>query len=141
MVKIILSFFISFSFFSCQQKNTDKEKADVAIICDSIFNELSRGKTTNSFKILEHNSQIPIRLIDTLRMTYTVQMSNFLIGKYGGVPSYEFISEKKINDSMVERHYVIKFERYTMPFDFTLHNNGTNWRIVRVNYNNELIIN
>jgi hypothetical protein len=54
---------------------------------------------------------------------------------YGSAIGYEFVEEKKINNSVARRRYLLKFKQYFAIFDFTLYNNNSRWSIVNFDFN------
>ncbi|RYE30989.1 MAG: hypothetical protein EOP48_31685 [Sphingobacteriales bacterium] len=88
--------------------------------------------------LLKENSTINPAAIDTLESTVRVQMAD-IIPNYGRILSYEFVLERTIKDFVSKRFYIVKFDKHLLKVDFTLYNNGKEWRIINFNYDENLI--
>jgi hypothetical protein len=140
MTKFLISFLLTVSLISCQQKtqNNDKDKERIDNVCDSFMKSFAEGKISKSLQLLKQNSVLSSASIDSLQVTIANQVSN-LFPAYGKMLSFEFIAERKIKDFIAKRFYILKFEQYYLKFDFTLYNNGNGWTITSFNCNDELI--
>lgn len=94
----------------------------------------SRGYYSKAIQTLKQDSFIDEDDIDKLDTTLNDQMVRIRYA-YGSIISYELVDEKKINNSIARRRYLLKFKRYFVIFDFTIYNNGSGWAIVNFDFN------
>ena len=134
MKTLILSlFFVCLSLFAFTQHSVaiSKEKIDSA--CDKFMKTFSEGNFSQAIQMLKNNSFIEEETIDKLDTSLNNQMQQVRYS-YGSIVGFEFVDEKKINNSIARRRYLLKFKRYFAVFDFTLYNNDLNWSIVNFDF-------
>ena len=140
MTKTIYAWILSLTIFACAQNNNqvDQDKQHIDSICDSIIKTFANGNHSEAFDILKQKTVMSLSAIDTLKAT-TANFATYLFPTYGKVVGYEFIKEQKVKNTIANRFYLLKFDKYFLKFEFTLYNNGERWTIVAFAYDESLI--
>ena len=113
MTKLLTIVFISLTLASCTQnkQDVDKDKQRIDSVCEKFMQTFATGKISEAFELLKQNSIISPSSFDTLQATTNNQMKNALLS-YGKMLSSEFILERKVNNFITKRFYILKFDKY-----------------------------
>ena len=98
----------------------------------------SKGQFKEAVELLKQNSVLEPEKLDTLLVTLQNHSQN-IFSAYGKMLSAEFIVERKINDFIAKRFYILKFDKYPIKVDFTLYKSSSAWTITSFNYTDNLI--
>jgi hypothetical protein len=130
---------VGLSVSSCGQKKTvSAEETKINKVCDSVLSLFKNGKYDDISNILKSNSFIDEPMIDTLQQNLAIQMQ-LANSNYGDLISFEFIIERKVNDFIKKRIYVLKFRKYFLKFDITLYKPESKWMITNIDCNDEVL--
>lgn len=122
----------------CAQDDvTPKGKEEINKACEQFMTAFKNGKFSDALSLLKQYSVIDHDAIDGLEATMKQQMKE-AAPKYGKVLGFEFAKEKSFKNSVVNRYYLLKFERYYIRVTFTLYNNGSGWLITNFDYDDEI---
>ena len=134
MSKFLSATVLSLTLISCEQKKQiiDKDEERLDKVCDTFMLFFSKGQFNEALQLLKQNSVIEHEKIDTLQVTIENHSQNVF-------PTYgKMLSNRKINDFIEKRFYILKFEKYPIKFDFTLYKSSNGWTITSFNYNEDL---
>lgn len=124
---------------ACQQQNqpADRDKQRIDQVCDSILTSFASGKTANAIDLLRKHSTIDAADIDSLGQIITYQVNN-LFPRYGKCIGYELVAERKIGTWIVQRLYLLRFEKLYLTFDIRCYKGRRAWSITEFSYDDEL---
>ena len=137
----LLIFCLLFSLSSCSQSNTEKVdlgKKDLQMACDEVMQSFMKGKLDDMMQKLKDHSHFDSNTVDSIQLR-VLEHFNTVYPIYGRPLSFDFIREISVKDIITKRYYIIRFERFYIKFEFTLYNNGKDWKIVEFNYNEEVL--
>ena len=141
MNKFLTVFFLTITLAACVQKkkspDKDIDKERLEKVCGTFMESFSKGQFQEAVKLLKQNSVLEPEKLDTLLVTFENHSHN-VFPAYGKMLSTEFITERKINDFIAKRFYILKFDKYPIKFDFTLYKSTNGWTIISFNYNEDL---
>ncbi len=131
---------LSICIIACEQNSNkiDQDKERLNEVCDKFMKYFQEGNTSDALQLLKRNTVMTASTVDTLQVTIENQM-NVYFPSYGKMISSEFIVERRVKDFIVQRHYILRFEKYFLQFQFTLYKTDSGWRITNFKYNEELI--
>ena len=130
-------FFLASLTTSAQNDFIPKSREAINKACENFMVLFKEGKYGDALSILKANSVIEHDAIDGLEITIKQQLRE-AIPKYGKVLNFEFVKDNSLKMSIVNRYYLLKFERYFLRVTFTLYNNGSGWMITNFDYDDEI---
>jgi len=138
MIRTIFALlFCSGLFVSCENNSAknieDKGKEKIEKSCDTLMQTFAEGQFKRAIQSLKQFSVVDNASIDTLTMTAFTQMTNNMNG-YGNIISYELVGDKSVNDFLIQRTYILRFDNGCMKFVFTLYKGKTGWTVTGFNY-------
>lgn len=135
MTKLICTIFLSLSFFfSDAQAKLFASKDSLNMFCDKVMQTLVKGKYSDAIQLFRQKSVLDTSTINSIDKNLNEQMTN-LQPYYKKIVEYEFIEDRAIKNSVVQRRYLLKFENYFLTVDFILYNNNRNgWTVSNFNY-------
>lgn len=133
IVTISLCLIISVSYGQAKLFTT---RDSLSTFCDKVMQTLMERKFSAAIQLFRQKSVMDTITINGIDKSLNEQMAN-LAPYYKKLVAYEFVDEKAVNNSVVRRRYLLKFENYFLSFDFILYNNGTAWTISNFNYSDE----
>ena len=77
---------------------------------------------------MKKNWHLPENELDQLE-SLTIKQFNSVSDRFGKTKGYEFITDLKINDFLLRKVYILKFERHMIRVLFTYYNSGEGWII------------
>jgi len=98
----------------------------------------SKGQFKGALELLKQNSVIEPEKIDTILATIENHAQN-VFPLYGKMLTPELVGQRKVQDFIVKRYYILKFEKYPLKFDFTIYKSINGWVITSFTHNEELI--
>lgn len=116
------------------QSSNDTSKVKMDKYCEQFMQTFSKGLYSKAIQSLKEASYMDEAKIDKLDTALNIQMQQVRYA-YGSTIGYEFVEEKKINNTVARRRYLLKFKQYFAVFDFTLYHNDTGWTVVNFDFN------
>jgi len=123
--------------FEFGQENHLATKPEMMAACNKFMAAFRNKKYKEALQGLKPYSSIEPYKLDTLAVTASQQMSEF-IKENGEMLSYEIVSEKDVKDSFIKLTYLAKFKRWYIRFVFILYNNGGGWAITKFDYDQKI---
>lgn len=140
MKKTISYFLLLFSILSYSQiieKNyTFKTKEEVKSFSEDVMNSFSKKDFKNAYAILRMKWILPENELDQLE-GLTMKQMNMVTSRYGEIIGYEFYKDLTINETLLRKIYILKFENNPIVFSFTYYNSGKGWILNGFKYSDE----
>ena len=134
MNKLFCTVFFSLFVFFCQaQSSLFTTKDSLNAFCDKVMQALAERKFSEGIQMFRKRSVIDTITIKSIDRNLVEQMTN-LEPYYKKIVGYEFVEDRAIKNSVVQRRYLLKFENYFLTVDFVLYNNNSGWTVSNFNY-------
>jgi hypothetical protein len=128
---------ISLTMVSCKETKQENDKLRINARCDTFMQLFIEEKYSDAVEVLKETSTIEREKLDSLPDTIKEQMRMYS-ATFGKKIAYDFITEKKVNDFLYKRFYVLRFENSFLKFSFIEYKSSKGWKITSFNYNDEI---
>jgi hypothetical protein len=81
-----------------------------------------------TFDLMQIYWPLPANEIDNLE-SQTIRQLNLVTDRFGNFKSYHLVSEKRIEDHVWQRTYIVKCDKHLLRILFTFYNNGDGWSV------------
>ena len=127
MKKNLITFmFLLFATIAVAQVEFLPSQKDVTKHTEKVMSYFAKLDLPHTFSELKKHWPLPPEEIMELEATTTEQFE-IVLSRFGKAKGYEFIEEKVINNTLIKRVYIIKFEKHMLRVQFTYYNNGDGW--------------
>ncbi len=126
-MKTLLPFLITFVWVSVAHgQEYLKGTKELSQHAEGVMNDFEKAEYTTAFDALRAYWPIPENEVDQLE-SQTIKQFNVAIDRFGAVMGYDFIKEQTINDFVIRKIYVIRFEKHMIRFLFTYYKSDKGW--------------
>ncbi|GGP03332.1 hypothetical protein GCM10010992_11310 [Cloacibacterium rupense] len=134
----LLLLFISVLFYSqvIEKNYTFRTKEEVKSFSEDVMNSFSKKDFKNAYAILRMKWILPENELDQLE-GLTMKQMNMVTSRYGEIVGYEFYKDLAINETLLRKIYILKFENSPIIFSFTYYNSGKGWILNGFKYSDE----
>lgn len=143
MKKILFLTYLLFCLFSYSQtieKNyTFRSKEEIKTFSEDVMNSFAKKNFKNAYSILRMKWILPENELDQLE-GITLKQMNMVSARYGEILGYEFYKDLLINESLLRKIYILKFENNPIVFLFTYYNSGKGWILNGFKYSDDVDI-
>lgn len=143
MKKILFLTYLLFSLFSYSQtieKNyTFRSKEEIKTFSEDVMNSFAKKNFKNAYSILRMKWILPENELDQLE-GITLKQMNMVSARYGEILGYEFYKDLLINETLLRKIYILKFENNPIVFLFTYYNSGKGWILNGFKYSDDVDI-
>ena len=143
MKKLLFTTFLLLSTFLFSQeidKNyTFKSKDQIQTFSEEVMNSFAKNNFKNAYAILTMKWILPENELDQLE-GLTLKQMNMVGSRYGEITGYEFYKDLNINNTLLRKIYILKFENNPIVFLFTYYNSGKGWMLNGFKYSDDLDI-
>jgi hypothetical protein len=101
------------------------------------MNQIKNEKYTDAMELLKPVSRITYEQIDTLASKMNYQLPYFIY-RFGKIIGVDLIENKTIKDFLIQRTYVLRFEKYYARFEFILYKNLVGWAVLGFKYDDNI---
>lgn len=138
ILSLALLFFALFSNSQVIDKNyTFRTKEEITSFSDDVMNSFSKNNFKNGYAILRMKWILPENELDQLE-GLTIKQMNMVESRYGEIVGYEFYKDIIINETLLRKVYIMKFENNPIVFLFTYYNSGKGWVLNGFKYSDEV---
>ncbi len=123
----------------CGPSMADSLKAESEIrgLTDKAMNALLKGGPSATFAIIKPYTIVPPSEFESTVMASKAQRDQFS-PRYGKTVGVEFISQKKVGESLVRVIYIEKTEKHALPWMFFFYKSPGGWVINAFLWNDQL---
>lgn len=143
MKKILFLTYLLFCLFSYSQtieKNyTFRSKEEIKTFSEDVMNSFAKKNFKNAYSILRMKWILPENELDQLE-GITLKQMNMVSARYGEILGYEFYKDLLINETLLRKIYILKFENNPIVFLFTYYNSGKGWILNGFKYSDDVDI-
>jgi len=103
-----------------------KAEADIQPFTDKVMKALVKDGISAAFVVMKPVSIIPETEFDSVVLASKAQRDQYG-ARYGATIGYEYISSKKVGDSLVRVRYIEKTQKHAMPWVFYFYKASGSW--------------
>lgn len=117
--------------------DTLKTEPEVKQLAEKIMAQAGRGNISGAFDVMKPYVAIPDSEFQGLSLQSKAQRDQFGF-RYGKSIGYEFVSEKKVGQSVVRLTYLEKTEKHALPWMFVFYKTPTGWTLNSFVWNDKI---
>lgn len=138
LMKVIIATFITSLFLSgASFAGILKSEADLLPLSDGIMQSVAKGDIAKAFEKIKPYTIIPPAEFDSVAFGSISQRDQFGI-RYGKTVGYEFISNKKVGNSLIKITYIEKTEKHALPWSFYFYKTPDGWVLNSFSWNDQM---
>ncbi len=111
--------------------------SDVKDLTDGVMHAMSIQEYSAGFNMLKSASLLSLDELESLNSSLRSQLPK-IQSSYGKVVDVDFISQQQVGRSLLRLVYLLRYERYALRWVFIFYNNGREWKLAGLNYDDKL---
>ena len=116
--------------------DTLKNEVKMKALTDRIMQKVSTNDLTSAFSIMKAYVPISETEVDAVAIQSKAQREQY--GKrYGSPIGFEFISSKKVGESLLRLQYIEKTEKHALPWSFCFYRTSKGWTLNTFQWNDQ----
>lgn len=116
---------------------TLKTEGELRVFGDRVMAALIKGGTAAAFAAMKPYTLVSESEFQSLQHSSKSQRDNFGV-RYGKTLGYEFISQKKVGESLVRMIYIERTEKHALPWVFFFYKTPSGWVLNTFLWNDQL---
>jgi hypothetical protein len=117
--------------------DTLKTEGELRVFGDRVMAALVKGGTSAAFAAMKPYTQVSDSEFQSLAHSSKSQRDNFGV-RYGKTLGYEFISQRKVGESLVRIVYIEKTEKHALPWIFFFYKTPGGWALNTFQWNDQM---
>lgn len=128
--------FLSLLLPSLTHADVFKTEAEIQPFIEKTMQLVGKGEVNKAFEAMKPYAAVPAAEFDSFSLGSKAQRDQFTT-RYGKTVGQEFISKKKLGESLIRIIYIEKTEKNALPWTFYFYKGQEGWTLNSFNWNDQ----